>query len=291
MASIAKSLVVSLRHLFFVALFIVSASAHQVTTGGIAAERNKTRDFTFEVASIRESAPNSAPALIWKPNGMLFRSLPVMSAVMLAYFPQRYMVARWADPLVKDAPGWVTITKYDIQTTIAPEHIHEWASQEIDGMLRQEAVRQLLVERCGLKVHRVPVTVKAYGLQIANNGIALTRASANDHLPAILVRLPRGGLVKPIMDNDHPQLDFYNTDMVELASYLSESSDRPIVDQTGVVGKVNFAIRRREDYRDDETDLAIDSPWDLRKGPFRLVPTTTTIDAIAIDHIQRPTAN
>lgn len=37
--------------------------------------------------------------------------------------------------------------------------------------------------------------------------------------------------------------------------------------------------------------MATDSPWDLRKDPFRLVPTTTTIDGIAIDHIQRPTAN
>ncbi len=281
----------SLRHLSFVALFIASASAHQAATGSSAAERNSLRGFTFEVASIRESAPNSASALIWKPNGMLFRSLPLMSAVMLAYFPQRYMVARWADPLVKDAPAWVTTTKYDIQATIAPEHIHEWASQGVDGMLRQEAVRQLLVERCGLNVHRFPVTVRAYGLQIAKNGNALTPASANDHIPATIVRLPRGGLVKPIMDNDHPQLDFYNTDMIELASYLSQSSDHPIVDQTGFLGKVNFSIRRREDYRDNETDLAIDSPWDLRKGPFRLVPTTINIDGIAIDHIQRPTAN
>ncbi len=245
--------------------------------------------FSFEVAAIRKTRSGEYPALIWRSDGLSIHNLPLLSVLMLAYGPEEWIVARWSEPMINNAPEWVRSETYDIEAKVAPNDVLRWSGQRINGDLRHQALKHLLEERCDLRVHPTLVTVEAYALRKAKISKQLIPYTEGSVIPSKVVTLSKGGYLEPVTNNEHPEARFYATTMVELANFLSESSDREVLDDTGLVGRYNFSLWRNEVPEGDQR--LPDSPWDLRKAGITLKPTKAQAEGVFVEQINRPSAN
>jgi uncharacterized protein (TIGR03435 family) len=189
---------------------------------------------------------------------------------------------------VSGGPAWVDSDHWDIQAK-TPGEIRPTLSEQMTML------RDLLRERFNLTFHREQKRMRVYSLEIDKGGPKLKESTASPHatpegppplvfvLSPTLVRLPAR----------------YAT-MAEFASVLQRSAlERPVVNQTGLVGKYDFDLEFAPDERlwggilkrpenSDKPDLFKAMQEQLG---LRLEATTGSVDIIAIDSIERPSAN
>src|SRR5262249_18979213 len=73
--------------------------------------------------------------------------------------------------------------------------------------------------------------------------------------------------------------------------------ERPIVDQTGLTGKLDFVLEFTPPYAPNDPNTSDPSAppsfeTALREQlGFKLVPTTAPVDVLVIDHVEEPSAN
>jgi uncharacterized protein (TIGR03435 family) len=101
-----------------------------------------------------------------------------------------------------------------------------------------EMLRTLLAERFKLAFHRETKEIPVYALVVTKNGPKLKEATDDGPSNA------DGG--------DNGELIFSRVTMDILAGVLAASVDRPVVDETGLKGKYNFALAWAEGRSDGE---------------------------------------
>jgi uncharacterized protein (TIGR03435 family) len=94
---------------------------------------------------------------------------------------------------------------------------------------------------------------------------------------------------------------FRNAEMFRLAGYLSSYADRIVVDDTGLTGLYNFAVKKPEDLRQDSPVKSDGRSPDsasadvfaevLKRLGLRLVAGTAPVEYLVIDHVERPSGN
>jgi len=126
---------------------------------------------------------------------------------------------------------------------VAPEDESLWQRQLPGGSMRQVMLQSLLIERCKLVVHSAMVNSPAYALVLATPHPSYRHRSMLSRCQSI----PSAWSWVATFSHTHrhhKQFTFYNTNMKEFAAYLSQSSDRPVVEQTGLAGSYVFPLSR-----------------------------------------------
>ncbi len=236
-------------------------------------------DPSFEVATIKPSDPD-------RP-GRLFRIQPAHFSTINTTLNDLIGFAYGLHARqVTGAPDWVGTQKYDLDGKPDGE------GQPSDAQWKT-MIQKLIAERFQLRFHHEKKELSVYALVVAKSGPRITKSDGNpDGPPALLFR----GL---------GNLPVRNATMEDFASVIQGAVlDRPVVDQTRLDGRFDFALN----WTPDETQFAslggvppgagdkADAPPDLftaiqQQAGLRLEATKALVDVMVVDKVERPSGN
>ncbi|AEU35348.1 Conserved hypothetical protein CHP03435 [Granulicella mallensis MP5ACTX8] len=259
----------------------------------------------FDVISIRPSTPGESWLISDPPDGYRVLAQPLGRTILRAYFP-RILQSRVA--LLQGAPGWVWDDAYDVVAKVAPGDMAEWETQRLNmgslasGTMLQKMLQAALAERCKLVVHRVPMEISGYVLVLKKHGPNLDQmkeALPDETVPPDAHRISGGGSATLPTPGPGSEKTYFQTSMASLAADLTLSWFGAVEDRTGLTGKYDFTLQKREDVSSPppagQTIVpATDprpSPWNLEKLGLELKVIQIPMEGLVIDHIERPSAN
>jgi uncharacterized protein (TIGR03435 family) len=191
---------------------------------------------------------------------------------------------------IVNAPEWMDKDRYDINAVPVQEGLPN--PQQLKIMMRK-----LLADRFKLTFHHDKRDLSAYVLVVAKSGSKLTPTQLNGPLPGLGFRPGAGGLT----------LNVANGTMEDFSNFLQTVVlDRPVVNQTGLTGKFDLHFTFTPDDSQfnghppqlptqTSTDNASSSPGIFaaiqEQLGLELDAKKTAVDVIAIDHVEKPSAN
>lgn len=262
--------------------FGISASAQTKREGD-----DDVSSLKFDVVSIRPSGSSKDFGLRMPPDGYEALGMSLQATILIAYFPAPFF--NHHDEL-KGAPSWVESEHYDLRAKVAPADSALWSGLKHNfaqtSPVLQRMLRQVLDERCKLRIHSVATKTDGYALRLGAKSAALVEDSS----------LPEGGGGEPLTDgavfvfsnqNGERTYTFYNTSMSVLATYLTFTSQHPVEDKTGLQGRYRFVLRRLP----ADADTAPPVPYDLRALGLTVDKESVPSMNWVVDSMERPSAN
>ena len=257
-------------------------------------------DPSFEVATIK---PNNSGATSMQQLTINGRNFQTRASSLLDLISFSYQVQ---GKQIVGAPDWLDKERYDIA-----------AVPDVEGAPNPEQVRsmirKLLKDRFQLTFHKEKRDLSAYVLTVAKSGQKLTPTEMKGPLPGIGFRPVAGGLM----------LNMRNGTMNDFTGFLQTIVlDRPVVDRTELTDKFDMVVR----FTPDESQFHGHPPKPPAAASSGSTPTATTtssttatpdtaetfpdlfqalqqqlglkleaqktaVDVIAIDHVEKPSAN
>jgi uncharacterized protein (TIGR03435 family) len=230
---------------------------------------------SFAVATIKPSDPQAKGRLIQDPVNdpkFISRGLSLSDLIQFAYGVHADLILR--------APGWAFSDRYDIEARADGPGI---ASQD----QRKAMLKTLLADRFALTMHREPKQVSIYLLTVARDGPKMKR-----HDP------PDGGQRMSFFFRG-PNVPGRDVSMPKLAGALQAMVfDRPVLDRTGLAGEWDFDLKWSPDdnqfggnFRGANPDSPpIFAALQEQLG-LKLEPQKTSMDALIVDHAEKPSDN
>ena len=234
---------------------------------------------SFEVATIKPSDPD-------RP-GRLFRVQPGRFSTINTTLNDLIGFAYGLHARqVTGVPDWVGTQKYDLDGKPDGE------GQPNDAQWKT-MVQKLLADRFQLTFHHEKKELSVYALVVAKGGSKIVKSEGNPNGPPALLFRGLGNL--PVR----------NATMADFASVMQRAVlDRPVVDQTGLEGRYDFALN----WTPDETQFASlggvppsagdkpDAPPDLftaiqQQAGLKLESTKALVDVMVVDRVAKPSAN
>ena len=143
-------------------------------------------------------------------------------------------------------------------------------------------LRALLTERFKFTFHKEKAELPVYTLTVAKGGIKMKPAAD----PA----------VPPSHANGNMDMVAHSMTMTDLADYLADPLNSPLVDKTGLTGRYDFTINFTP-YVDAERTSERPDPAAVLKSAIKgelgldVTPSKQTVDILAIDHVEPPSSN
>lgn len=246
-------------------------------------------DPSFEVATIKPNNSNatSMQGLVIRGRNFITRASSLGDLVSFAYEVQAKQIV--------NAPDWLDKDRYDID-----------AVPEQEGVPNPEQLRvmikKLLADRFKLTFHHDQREMSAYVLTVGKEGNKLKPTQLSGPLPGIGMRPGTGGLT----------FNMVNAKLSDFTGFLQLLVlDRPVVDKTGLPGRYDFQCTFTPDdsqfgghppqipnqaNNTASTDTAVPTAPSLydalqQQLGLKLAAEKTSVDVIAIDHVEKPSAN
>jgi uncharacterized protein (TIGR03435 family) len=227
-------------------------------------------------------------------DGFTARNRPIHDLIRYAFAKGRGGTYR-----ISGQPAWVDDDRYDIQAKVAPEDLAAW--KKLDAGQQKIALQRFLIETLKLKFHPDETPYPFYALVVAKGGPKLKEVHQGDPL-----KTPEGKEVSPrtILWTSPDDLSAYACELERLADQLTGHTDRPVRNTTGLHGYYNFSLHF-DGAPNPSNPGAPDIPF-LGLPPDLATPsvisavkeigleiklTKAPLDAIVIDHIERPPEN
>jgi uncharacterized protein (TIGR03435 family) len=257
---------------------------------------------SYEVATIKPVAPNTADRMVMLPPGVTLNPLSIRRYIMDAY-------GATYQAQVVGGPDWLNKDPYNIKGK-APDDL-EAAFQKMTSDARRDQTRSmqqsLLADRFHLKAHFETRVLPVYEIVPAKGGLKITEVPAPPERkpgdPPIRVRpgdtLPPGTMMTTMSSNG---LFVYNARAIKMQSLArtisfsgaTEVGDRPIVDHTGFTGCFDIKDLAWAPLNANTAD-APDAPSLIgalqEKLGLKLVRANDPIEVLVIDSIDRPSPN
>jgi uncharacterized protein (TIGR03435 family) len=248
-------------------------------------------DPNFEVATIKpnNTGATSMQGLTLRGRNFATRASSLADLISFAYEAQVKQIV--------NAPEWYDKDRYDISAV--PEQEGSPSPEQVRIM-----IRKLLTDRFGLKFHREKREMSAYVLSVGKDGSKLKPTQIQGTLPGIGIRPGTGGITLNVINAAIPDFTGFLQILV---------LDRPVVDKTGLTGRYDFQCTFSPDdsqfnghppqfpNQGNKTDNgsseanapAAPSIYDAfqQELGLKLSAEKTGVDAIVIDHVEKPSAN
>jgi uncharacterized protein (TIGR03435 family) len=235
---------------------------------------------SFEVATIKPSKPDE-PGKAFLVRGNRFKTINTTLSELMSF-------AYGVHPKqVIGAPDWAATDKFDIDAK--PDGEGAPNDKQWKGMLQK-----LLVARYKLTFHHDKKELPVYVLSVAKSGQKMTKSQGDPNgLPGLFFHGRLG------------DLHVTNANMADFAGLMQEAVlDRPVLDQTGITGRWDFAL----DWTPDDSQFSgmgakIPPPTDGANQPpalytaiqeqigLKLDATKAPADVMIIDHVEKPSEN
>ena len=226
---------------------------------------------SFAVATIRPSGGDVKfehdGSIEVSGDTLRMRDVMVQSCIKWAYNVQDSQVA---------GPGWIGSDRFDVTAKSDMPASEDAMKQMLQG---------LLVERFGLSFHREQREMKALILTVASSGAKLKLAAAPD-APPYRQNSANGTIAKSMP-------------IREWANFIAGPLQMPVVDETGLTGKYDFAIdftpylpepgKNMSASRPDATGL-IKAVMHDQLG-LNIDARKTQVEVMVIDRVEKPSRN
>jgi uncharacterized protein (TIGR03435 family) len=243
---------------------------------------------TFEVASIKPSSPEAHGSSIMtdKVGGLNAENMPLRALITMAYGIRDFQLS--------GGPGWVGTDRYDIiakpervESAAAPPDLASMTDDQrkVRDDQWKDRVRNLLVARFGLVVHKETKEEQIYVLTVAKGGPKLTMVAKPGNRQGI--------------SGNRGRTQGFAAPMSMLAMNLSNSVGRPVIDKTGLTEKYDWVLEWTPDMSATGPDAPqpVDSP-----GPtiftalqeqlgLKLDSSKGPVETYVIDKVERPSEN
>lgn len=238
-------------------------------------------DPTFTVATLKPSDPSSrALTKIIRVYGRRYvtqnTSLADLIEVAYGVHPKQ----------IVGGPAWVAEDKFDLVGVPDGEG-------DPSGKQWLTMVQKLLADRFKLVFHHESKELSVYVLSVGKNGpknLVKSQSASSS---------PRG--LEFIASADGLLLPAQNTTVGQFCQMMQQVVlDRPVVDQTGIAGRFDFQLRFTPDDSQFNGHPPRVPPQTDTPGLFdalqqqlglKLAPGKEPIDALVIDHVEKPSAN
>jgi bla regulator protein blaR1 len=235
----------------------------------------------FEAASIKPTATtdNSSSRFNTDPGRMEAQNWTFKSYILVAYELKPYQLT--------GITGWMDSDRYDISAKLEDMGEGELPGkddprarkQAEDGRIRQ-ALQVLLADRFHLRFHRDSKMMQGYAMSLAKGGFKPS---------------PVSGGSDPSMRYNDRHLTAKRTSMDNMASFLVNILNQPVVNRTGVEGFYDFTLDWTPDElhgRSSNTSQAPSIFTALQEQlGLRLDPRKVPVEVIAVDSAERPSEN
>lgn len=220
----------------------------------------------FDVASITPTPVDRARGegggwerISWTPTRLSLENASLSVCIQWAWEVKFYQIS---------GPAWIGDERYDILAKT--EHPAEVARLRL-------MLQALLAERFRLTLHRETRTMPVFELTVTRGG---SRLAVAEEASKAEIRVSNGKFV------------FRHTSMPELAERLSHLAgvERPVVDRTGLAGAYDFSLPAIPHLPEDGEATWLFPALEKELG-LALTPTRAAIEILAIDHVEKPTAN
>lgn len=228
---------------------------------------------TFDVVSIRPSAPDDWNMSMTLHDGVLTSNLFLKSLITSAYGVR--------EGQIYGLPEWAESARYNVHAKVLdadPKRFNNMTKEQ-----RRDLMASLLTERFHLRAHKETRILPRYELQLEKDGPKFA-ASHND--PAV-------SGIAPKVEYREGSLRATSVFMLMLVSCVEENVDRPVVDLTGLTGRYDFTLRWTPE---DKPTTAPDAPPTLftalhEQLGLRLHANKGPVEVLVVDHIDQPDAN
>ena len=224
----------------------------------------QSQEKSFEAVSIkRNQSATMASDTNTTPGRLSLMNVTLVSVVRRAF--------RVLDPQIVGAPEWVFRERYDIVAVTGDD-------AALTDETRQRYLQALLAERCQFRFHREMRDIRVYSLIPSKRGIKLVPHSGpGDYAMR----------VQPTQDGRF-RLRSTRGNMPRLAEILAGQVDELVIDRTGLSGEYDFTLEWAPSLTSGGDGPSLFTALDEQLG-LRLDPAKTPVDAIVVDHIERPT--
>ena len=235
-----------------------------------------------DVATIKpnDSGGMSMQVLTFRGRTLITQNSSLADLIMFAYSVQMKQII--------GAPNWTEKDRYDINAT-----------PDVEGTPTADQVRvlirNLLADRFQLKFHHDKRELSAFVLTVGKDGAKVKPSQPNGNLHGVGMQPAKSGAL--LFANNSPISAFTNF----LQSLVL---DRPVVDQTGLTGKYDLAVTLTlDESMFNGHPPAFPKPADgVEPAPnlfeaiqqqlgLKLTAEKTQVDVLAIDHVEKPSAN
>jgi len=243
---------------------------------------------TFELAAIKPSKPD-AQGNTFRVSGHRFETANTSLSDLISFAYGLHATQ------ITGAPGWVQTDKYDLT-------VQSDAEGQSSEILWRGMLQKYLVQCFKLRFHRDTQELPLYVLTSGRAGPKLTESKGNPNgIPALLVTL---GARNPANANLGAVVAT-NANMGDLANVMQRVVlDWPVVDQTGIVGRFNFALKwTPDDSQFRQILVKIPTPTDSANAPpdlftalqeqigLKLDVIYAPSEIMVIDRIEKPSGN
>ena len=231
----------------------------------------KDADPDWDVVSVKRSDPNKSETTFdVRGRHVIVGNRTVETMLRLGFGLQ--------DSQIVNAPDWVNTERFDADGV--PNVEGQPSLKQFQTLLRK-----LLVERFGLVTHTERRELSVYVLTVAKGGPKMTVSKRSaDEMQS---------------DSDHQNggqrsIEMWNVTMDGFATELLLNTDRPVVNETGLTGRYDLAVKWTFDETKAPTDgsaapslfTAIEEQTGLK-----LEQVKRMTDVMVIDKVERPGAN
>ena len=236
---------------------------------------------SFEVATIKPSDPAHPEQVITlRGNEVITTNVTVHALINLAY---------WLHPKqLTGGPAWTETEKFDMA-----------GKPDVPGQPNVDQmklmIQKLLTDRFQLKFHFEKRELPVYAVRIGKTGAKLTPSQDDPKgIPGWNFGRNASGMI----------MAFHNSPMSQFTALLQNSTDRPVVDESGLTGRYDFSLNFTPDAAmaaslggpptpaGDNPDAAPDlfAAFQQQLG-LKLEPTKAPVDVLVIDKVEKPSEN
>jgi uncharacterized protein (TIGR03435 family) len=258
--------------------------------------QSQTSSAGYEAASIKRSTPDGPRrgGMEFLPGGR-FRStnMPFLMVLGTAYgIPTQSIES--VRLRIRGMPDWMLSELYDIEATAERGSAAPGTAAKVRNERIRLMLQAVLADRLKLRVRRDSVEMPVYAMVVGTRGPAMEKAriAEQDCAESAPFSGPsasgpgchqfQGGVGRGLLATA--------VTMPDLALYVSNWSDLPIVDQTRLPGL--YAVKTEgwnSTYSDDPSRPTIDEVFE-RLG-LKLVRRKAPVEVLVIEHVEKPSGN
>jgi uncharacterized protein (TIGR03435 family) len=214
------------------------------------------------------------------------------------------------DRQVTGLPSWAVDDHYDVKATISEEVMARMKSLAPgeQAEARREMVRDLLSKRFGLIVHQSERSMPGYILRVSQSGEKMETVSPSVAIATTPEAIEKDRSSAPLMNIASGTLHAERIGMDDLSQFLTNELGRSVEDRTQLAGRYNFSLEWNSDSNRGASERFPSAPLGYtavtakNDSPglitavkeqlgLELTATSVSTKIIAVDHLDRPSAN
>jgi uncharacterized protein (TIGR03435 family) len=260
-------------------------------TPAVAAAPDYVPTLTFDVASVRESAPNQGNGVrvgvISPPHSCKFTAtnFPAKGLLQAAY--------GFGTPVV-GGPDWLNEHYFTVEAKCDHSVDDQLAKLTDDQatLEKRHMLQALLADRFRLKGHTEIKETSVYSLTIAKGGSKLHEVKVDADDPNHTTPANSGVDVQAHGGAQGLEFVVKDASMKAIAGMITSQIETPVVDHTGLTGYYDFTLQFGRPWSATNPDGWPDMVTAAREQlGLKLESVKAPIDVFVIDHMEMPTQN